>query len=329
MTPGQRPRAVKPFSDYKLKSLLVHALENAWDPATQRVYFSHLKSYFRFVNMHHLKLEPSPLNLALYVVYMSEHIKPSSVESYLTGICHYLSIEYPRVNQWREDPLVRQALRGSKKIRGTPTKRKRPLLMKEIKVISNRYFSCTSHDDLLFHVTLLTGFFALLRLGELICPDDRTLDISRKLVKRATLKLSTQSFQFDLPYHKADRFFSGNTVLVRANNCNTNPVRAMTRYILSRDKLFPDHEEMWLRADGERPRRRWFLRQLHVFFDDNVAGHSLRSGGATALAQMGVSLDIIQAMGRWSGDAFRSYIRLHPMILHNAIQEHQRSLRQR
>lgn len=106
MTPGQRLHAVEPFSDHKLKSLLVHALENAWDPATCHVYFSHLKSYFCFINMHNLKLEPSPLNLALYIIYMSEHIKPSSIELYLTGICHYLSIEFPMVNQWRDNPLV-------------------------------------------------------------------------------------------------------------------------------------------------------------------------------------------------------------------------------
>jgi hypothetical protein len=327
--PGQRPRAVKPFSDYQLKSLLVHALENAWDPTTRRVYFSHLKSYFRFVNMHNLKLEPSPLNLALYVVYMSHHIKPSSVESYLTGICHYLSVEFPMVNQWRNDPLVRQALRGCKKLRGTPTKRKRPLLVEEVKAISRYYFHRTSHDDLLFHILLLSAFFALMRLGELVCTDDRTLDVSRKLIRRSTLKLSAQCVQFELPYHKADRFFGGNSILIRANDCATNPVRAMARYIISRDKLFSSREEMWLRSNGDRPRRHWFLHRLHAFYNDNVAGHSLRSGGATALAKMGVSLDIIQAMGRWSSEAFRSYIRLHPILLHDAIQEHQRCLQSR
>lgn len=192
--------------------------------------------------------------------------------------------------------------------------------------MSNHYFPQTSHDDLLFHIILLTAFFGLMRLGELVCSDDHSLDVSHKLIKRDMLKLSAQSFQFDLPYHKADRFFAGNTILIHTNNCNTNPIRAMARYILSRDEIFANRPEMWLQANGERPRCCWFLNCLHTFFNDNVAGHSLRSRGATALAQMGVSLDIIQAMGRWSGDAFRSYIRLHPMILHDTIQQHQRSL---
>ena len=34
------------------------------------------------------------------------------------------------------------------------------------------YRSSSLHDDLLFVAQLLTGFFALLRLGELTVPDD-------------------------------------------------------------------------------------------------------------------------------------------------------------
>ena len=48
---------------------------------------------------------------------------------------------------------------------------------------------------------------------------------------------------------------------------------------------------------------------------DDVAGHSLRSGGATALALAGVPDDHIQARGHWSLDAYRSYIRKHPIML--------------
>lgn len=190
-----------------------------------------------------------------------------------------------------------------------------------IRVILESYSHPSSHDDLLFHILLLTAFFALMCLEELACMDDHTLDVFRKLVKRNTLQLSAKSFQFELPYHKADRFFGGNTILICANNCATNPVQAMAWYVLSWDRLFQYREEMWLQANSNRLRRRWFLNHLYAFSNNNVGGHSLQSGGATTLAQMGVYLDIIQAMGRWSGNAFRSYIRLH-----NTIQQHQRSL---
>jgi hypothetical protein len=48
-------------------------------------------------------------------------------------------------------------------------------------------------------------------------------------------------------------------------------------------------------------------------------GHSLRSGGATALALMGVCDDLIQAIGRWASDTFRIYIWKHPVLLQALI----------
>ena len=41
---------------------------------------------------------------------------------------------------------------------------------------------------------------------------------------------------------------------------------------------------------------------------DAVNTHSLRQGGATMLAQLGVAPYVIQGMGRWSSDAYRRYI---------------------
>ena len=39
-------------------------------------------------------------------------------------------------------------------------------------------------------------------------------------------------------------------------------------------------------------------------------GHSFRIGAATAAAARGVSLSVIQSMGRWKSNAFKNYIRM-------------------
>ncbi|KAH8919584.1 hypothetical protein BT69DRAFT_1206803, partial [Atractiella rhizophila] len=62
--------------------------------------------------------------------------------------------------------------------------------------------------------------------------------------------------------------------------------------------------------------RSWFIRQLRRFFSSDIAGHSLRSGGATHLAANGVPESIIQKIGRWSSEAFQIYIRQHPILIH-------------
>jgi hypothetical protein len=93
MMPGQQSMTWAPASLLELTKLLLQALENAWDPSTKKVYKMHLKSYFSFIRAH-LDFEPNETMLALYVVYMCQFIKPFSVESYLTGIVHYLSPFY-------------------------------------------------------------------------------------------------------------------------------------------------------------------------------------------------------------------------------------------
>ena len=52
-----------------------------------------------------------------------------------------------------------------------------------------------------------------------------------------------------------------------------------------------------------------------MFFDSDIAGQSMRAGGATALAEHGVSPAIIQASGRWAFEAFQVYIRKNPTLL--------------
>ena len=47
----------------------------------------------------------------------------------------------------------------------------------------------------------------------------------------------------------------------------------------------------------------------------DIAGQSLRAGGATMLAEMGFAPHIIQAAGRWSSEAFQIYVRKNPFLL--------------
>jgi hypothetical protein len=175
------------------------------------------------------------------------------------------------------------------------------------------------YNDILFLALLLVGFYGLLRLGELAYPNDTSLNQLKKMIQRLSIQLQANSLCFELPYHKVDRFFQGNTVLILPNEGPADPIATVAQYCLLRDRQFPGAADMWICSGGEKPRRGWFIRKLRGFEIGDVAGHSLRSGGATTLAENGVRLEIIQALGRWSLDAFRSYICLHPIILHYAI----------
>jgi hypothetical protein len=61
------------------------------------------------------------------------------------------------------------------------------------------------HDDRLFLAMLLTGFYALLRLGEMAFPNDIRIHDWRKISRRRTVVVTETTYRFILPFHKADR----------------------------------------------------------------------------------------------------------------------------
>jgi len=66
------------------------AIACAVEPSSVSSYSSAVNSYFDFCSSHSLPVEPTPDTLSFYAIYMSHHIKPKSVASYLSSICSKL-----------------------------------------------------------------------------------------------------------------------------------------------------------------------------------------------------------------------------------------------
>ena len=306
----------EPWTRDRLERERAIALGQAIDASTWSNYSSALNSYLDFVKNHNFSADPTPDTLSFFTVYMSHHIKPDSVDTYLSGICQQLEPYFPDVRQNRKSPLVRRTLDGCKRLRAIPTSRKRALTLDDLRVVIHHYAHSNSHDDRLFVILLLVGFFALMRLGELSNPDNKNLHNPLKVIKRTSVVILDDSFQFFLPGHKADKFFEGNTILLsRSSSTEINTYQHFISYLTSRDNLFPFSSPLWLRSDGTIPTRSFFINRLRLFFANDIAGQSLRAGGATLLAEMGSPPTLIQAVGRWSSEAFRIYIRKSPVLI--------------
>ncbi|RDB27270.1 hypothetical protein Hypma_004298 [Hypsizygus marmoreus] len=246
---------------------------------------------------------------------MCAHIKPNSVASYLSGICQQLEPYFPNVREFRKSALVSRTLTGCHRLRAIPTNRKRALTIDDLDRIVTHYSQSPVHNDRLFVAQLLTGFFALMQLGELTYPDNPKLRDDRKVTKISSVKVSADDYRFFLPSHKADKFFEGNTILIRRQNSTHDPFKQFAAYLLSRQLLFPLSRELWLTSSGRVPTRSFFINRIRAFFDSSVAGQSMRAGGATHLAEQGVAPSIIQAIGRWASSAFQVYIRKSPVLI--------------
>lgn len=299
---------------------LVHeralALGEAIDKSTRKSYGSAFNSYLNFVRMHDFDVEPTPDTLSFYTVYMSHHIEPRSVKSYLSGICQQLEPFFPEIRTVRRSLLVKRTLRGCLRMRSTPIKRKSPFSTENLLKMIAYYEKSKKHDDLLFICMLLTGFFALFRLGEMTFPDDPALREWRKVTRRNTVVITDDYYEFLLPAHKADQFFEGNKVIVRGEQyVKIDPLKHFRIYLESRDQLFPLSQPLWITSHGTVPTRSFFINRVRIFCDTKFGGQSMRAGGATYLAENGVSPSIIQAIGRWASGAFLIYIRKNPVLI--------------
>lgn len=319
MIPAPTIRPKQPKRERWSMERLVHeraiALGEAIDLSTRKSYGSALNSYLNFILLHNLPVEPTDDILSLFTVYMSFYIKPDSVDSYLSGIVQQLEPYFPDVRKARKSLLVHRTLAGCKRMRGTPTMRKRALTLDDLGRVIQYYSFSVDYDDLLFVAMLLTGFFALMRLGEITFPDDKSIQDWRKVTKRSTTSVNDDFYEFHLPHHKADRYFEGNRIIVRAQQFKHNPLRHFKQYLAKRDSSFPLSSPLWLTSRGQIPTRSFFINRLKIFFDSSVAGQSMRAGGATSLAENGVPPSIIQPLGRWSSNAFLIYIRKSPALI--------------
>ncbi len=279
----QPHRLPRPISE--LVHLCSIALVLALDTSSHVTYTSHLNSYITFCSMHELALTPTADTLSLYVVYMSIKIDSKSVGTYLSGICNKLEDFFPDVCATCKSRLIAQILAGCKRWRGKPIQRKQPLSRAHLQRTCTNLSHSSTYDDVLFVAMLYTGFGTLLHLGELTQPDNARLRNPRKIVKRMSFFQVRDGYGFILPYHKADRLFEGNHVIV--HTCRDfNPLPIFYRYLTRRDASFPFHPMLWVKADGTVPNRQWFIARLRILEpDSSFAGQLLRAGGVTALAK--------------------------------------------
>ncbi|KAJ3835121.1 hypothetical protein F5878DRAFT_517177, partial [Lentinula raphanica] len=60
---------------------------------------------------------------------------------------------------------------------------------------------------------------------------------------------------------------------------------------------------------GTLPTRSWFESRFFAYVGREFGRHSLRAGGATFYARLGLSESVIMALERWSFTAWKIYIR--------------------
>lgn len=308
---GRKVRHVIPLDelDNRISYLQSHSIE----PSTKSGYLTGARDYITFCYNHKLPLDPTPRTLSRYIAYTSTFI--ASGPKYLTGARHFLHHLYPDFDKNRSSPLVQSTITGSKKVRADPVHRKLPLRTDHLIAFHELYTRSPTYDHLLFITILSCMFYGCHRSGELVVKTQKAgyFDDARKIIKRGSLRFQGSRAQYNLPYHKGDRFYRG-TDVVFADQDIVNPVLLLKQYTSCRDKLHGAKPQLFLRQDGSQPTRSWWDSIFFSVLNRDFGGHSVRAGAATFYASLGVSESLIQALGRWSSEAWRIYIRDNPTI---------------
>jgi hypothetical protein len=306
LTHHSRPVVRLSDLDDRLALLQLNALERS----TVRGYATGARDFIRFCLQHQLPLNPTPLTLARYIAYTSQFI--ASGPHYLSGVRHYLRDLYPEFDSNRAHPMVKSAIRGSRKIRADPIRRKLPLRTTHLDAFLQVALHTRQYDDLLFIAILSCAFYACHRIGELV-PATPPLFDWRKIIKRDTLQFSNGRVQYLLPYHKGDPFYRGSDIIITSQDI-ADPVMLLRAYTRLRDHKHGARSPLFIRENGSHPSRAWFEHRFFTLLDRSYGGQSARAGGATFYASLGISEDVLQALGRWSSSAWKIYIRDHPTV---------------
>ncbi|KAJ8597537.1 hypothetical protein M405DRAFT_693513, partial [Rhizopogon salebrosus TDB-379] len=246
--------------------------------------------------LHGREVDPTPDTLSYYVIWLSHHIEPHSVDSYLSGIASKLELYFPQVHNARRSALATRTLKGCKRRHSKPVKQKQPLTLDDLSVVVAHTQASSDYDDHLFAALLVTGFKTLQWLGELVWLDTWQHQSYHMVTMRHTVSVSASGACYLLPHQKNHSLGSGHeVVLIGEPLGRPDPLKCFAEYLGLHDALFPWRAELWLTEAGTIPMRTWFMRRLRKFFPDvSISGHSMRAGGATVLAVSGVAPDLIR-----------------------------------
>ena len=150
-------------------------------------------------------------------------------------------------------------------------------------------------------------------MGELILNNNTTLWDWWKIIKRASLHFSSGCAGYHLPYHKSNWFYQGTEILFTSQEI-ADPVSLFWNYVKCRDAVHRAQAALFICENSTHPTCSWFEKKFFTILDCSFGGHLPWVGSTTFYVSLGLSEDIIQALGRWSSEAWKIYIHNNPTI---------------
>ena len=282
-------------------------LRNSKSKNTLRAYQSDYTDFLEFCSKNGFQsMLTQPKILALYITHLSSYSKYSTLKRRLASISvihkakgHYIDTKHP---------IIMENLMGIKRTNGSNQKGKKPLLIKDLKIIIKAIDQSKEKDNRKIRdkALLLIGFSGGFRRSELVDIEYEDIEFVSEgvkiFVKRSKTDQSGEGMTKAIPYF---------------DNKDFCPVIALKNWIeiieLRNGKIFNISDKNV--ALLIKKYANYAGLESHRY-----AGHSLRSGFATSTAESGAEERSIMAMtGHKSTEMVRRYIKEANLFKNNAL----------
>ena len=233
----------------------------------------------------------------------------SNIKSHLAAIKHHIILH----GYHQEIPPLPRLYMLTRAIKRSSGHTKRParspitvLLLHQLhKHLTNSTFNIL--DQTMLWAAFLTAFFGFLRSSEYVSPTISKFNDTTLL--RSDIQIINRRVHMNLKASKTDPFRHGCTIRLAPTNTSLCPTTAIINYL----NIHPTNTgPLFTYSDGTYLTRRRLNKIINTALPTNnpVSSHSFRIGAATTAAAAGFPRWLIQQLGRWNSDCFRTYIRI-------------------
>ncbi len=318
---------LKPLLDKSLDTIL-----QAVSPRTLQTYVTAWKCFKSFhLSYNILFPDFSLLSITSFISFLNsiKGLQVSSIKSYISGIQFFHKLRYGAPSPEISNSQTAMLIRGIQRTRPTRPDSRLPItldiLTKCIHTLRTYYQPpSTAHTlDAMF----ILAFFGFLRCSELTISSKFDPAINPTIADLTILDSETISFL--VKQSKTDQTKKGHFVYIFNLPSPIQPYQAVREYLRLRNfQAKSPLEPLFLDHTNKPASRAWFQKHLRSVLlsagisAKNFSSHSFRIGAATSAAQKGLTKHQIQTLGRWSSEAFQSYIRTdqaHIKLAHQTL----------
>jgi len=303
-----------------LKEETLLNLQNSKAPNTVRAYKADFRDFDLFCVKNGFRSIPSEAKIvSLYLTHLSKkEIKISTIKRRLVsiGVIHKLKGQYLDTKH----PSIIENLMGIKRRKGTKQKSKKPILIKDLKLIIKAINEQNKQEikKLRDKSIIIIGFSGGFRRNEIVSLDYDDLEFVSEGLKITIKKSKTDQFGEGtikaLPYFNNSEYCPVITLKkwIEIAKINTGPLfRRFSKGSKLSNKRLTDQTVALLIKE--------YL-NLAGIDSKNYSGHSLRSGFATSAAESGAEERSIMAMtGHKTTEMVRRYIKEANLFKNNAL----------